>query len=132
MCCDTETAPTLASAIMHPVKAILTNCIFYGGSQKRAAAHRCRSFSGEVAVFMHGLFPFLPEGSTKSITQQVSVAPHGDGHGDILEEESAHYLRLLSPTGDLKWVFCRLGRPHAGGWVTMCYIFSKTNQRKKG
>lgn len=44
MCCDTETALTLASASMNPVKAIMTNCIFYGGSQKRAAAHRCRSF----------------------------------------------------------------------------------------
>lgn len=64
---------------------------------------------GEVAVFMHGLFPFLPEGSTKSITQQVSIAPHGDGYGDILEEVSAH-VNSLSFTEVLKWVFYRLGR----------------------
>lgn len=63
---------------------------------------------GEVAVFMHGLFPFLPEGSTKSITQQVSFAPHCDDYGDILEEESAR-LHSLSVTKVLKWVFCRLG-----------------------
>lgn len=81
--------------------------------------------SGEVAVFMRALFPFLPEGSAKSITQQVSIAPHRDDYGGILEEESAR-LHLPSLTGLLRWVFCRLGR-----WVAACCVFPKTNQREK-
>lgn len=65
--------------------------------------------SGEVTVFMCGLFPFCPEGLTKSITQQASVTPQPDDYNDILEEESVlseNRLLLLSPTVLLKWVFC--------------------------
>lgn len=58
---------------------------------------------------MCGLFPFLPEGSAKSITQQVSITSQPDDYNDILVEESVlreTRLLLLSPTVLLKWVFC--------------------------
>lgn len=37
--------------------------------------------SGEVALFTRNLFLFLPEGSTKSIPQQVTMALHPDAYG---------------------------------------------------
>lgn len=59
-CCDTETALTLTSVIMNPVKAIMTNCIFYEGSQKRAVAHRCSGFRERSQSLCAVSFLFSP------------------------------------------------------------------------